>query len=196
MSVKYRLQKRAEQEQATRRRIVETAVELHAELGPSSTSVVELARRAGVSRPTIYRHFPDQRALLAACSSHARTLNPAPDPTAWAEEPDADERLALGLGELFAYYAANERLLALVLRDAETDPLVREAVEPRRRQAAESVDVLLRGWPARGARRRRLRAALAHATAFATWRSLVRGHGLTPEEAIGLLRGLVRTAAA
>src|SRR5919108_6216974 len=68
MPRKYELKKRAERQQATRRRIVEAAVELHRTKGPARTTLSDIARVAGVQRPTLYRHFPDERAILAACS--------------------------------------------------------------------------------------------------------------------------------
>jgi AcrR family transcriptional regulator len=195
MSVKYKLNKRAEREEETRQRIVDAAVTLHRELGPSRTSILALSRRAGVSRPTIYRHFPDQKSLLAACSGHTRTLNPPPTLAAWAELVDPERRLAVALTQVFEYYAANESILAHVLRDAEHDPLVRDASEPRRRYMTEAGSMLAHPWNVRGAKKRRLQAAIAHAIAFSTWRSLVREEGLREREAITLLTALVRAAA-
>ena len=76
----YRMKRRAELEEQTRRRITESAVELHEEVGPAHTSISAIAERAGVRRSTVYRHFPDEEALFDACSSHWRTANPPPDP--------------------------------------------------------------------------------------------------------------------
>jgi len=64
----YRLKERAQQQAETRRRIVEAVVALHEEVGPARTTVVEIADRAQVSRPTVYTHFPDERLLMTACS--------------------------------------------------------------------------------------------------------------------------------
>src|SRR5512133_2458195 len=88
----YRMSRRAELEELTRRRITESAVELHEELGPARTSIAAIAERAGVRRSTVYRHFPTEEALFAACSSHWRAANPAPDPTAWTMVADPAER--------------------------------------------------------------------------------------------------------
>src|SRR5689334_9601108 len=88
----YRMQRRAELEEQTRLRITESTVELHEELGPARTSISAIAERAGVRRSTVYRHFPDEEALFAACSSHWRTANPPPDPGAWAAIDDPAER--------------------------------------------------------------------------------------------------------
>src|ERR671931_1795497 len=80
----YRMKRRAELEELTRRRITESAVALHQELGPAQTSISAIADRAGVRRSTVYRHFPDEEALFRACSSYWRAVNPPPDPRAWA----------------------------------------------------------------------------------------------------------------
>ena len=66
----YTLKKRAQKQAETRVRIVEAVVALHEEVGPARTTVVEIADRAKVSRPTVYSHFPDEQSLIAACSRH------------------------------------------------------------------------------------------------------------------------------
>src|SRR5947208_13533789 len=75
---KYQLKARAERQEETRRRIVEATVALHEEVGPAKTTVAEIARRAGVQRLTVYNHFPDERELYAACSSHYLADHPPP----------------------------------------------------------------------------------------------------------------------
>ena len=91
MTRKYELKQRAESQEATRRRIVEATVELHDSVG-FQTTVSAIAKRAGVQRLTVYRHFPDERTLFEACAGHWRAQNPAPDPSAWAavETPRSD----------------------------------------------------------------------------------------------------------
>src|SRR5918996_4055938 len=79
----YRKRRRAELEDQTRLRITEAAVELHGRVGPARTTISAVADRAGVQRATVYRHFPDEDALFAACSGHWAAMNPSPDPSAW-----------------------------------------------------------------------------------------------------------------
>lgn len=50
----------------TRRRIVRAVNELLADEHPSSISVPAVVKRSGISRATIYRHFPTKEALLDA----------------------------------------------------------------------------------------------------------------------------------
>ena len=89
----YRKKRRAELEAETRRRITESAVDLHGTIGPSRTSMSAVAERAGVRRSTLYRHFPDEAALFEACTAHWHAANPPPDLGGWAAIEDPDERL-------------------------------------------------------------------------------------------------------
>ncbi len=49
-----------------RERLLVAAVDLFTEKGYDDTTVAEIAARAGVTRSTFFRHFPDKRELLAA----------------------------------------------------------------------------------------------------------------------------------
>src|SRR5437762_9503407 len=95
----YRKTRRAELEEQTRLRITESTVELHSTRGPARTSISAIAERAGVRRSTVYRHFPDEDALFAACSSHWRAANPPPDPRAWSAIKDPAARTETALRE-------------------------------------------------------------------------------------------------
>src|ERR1044071_4661021 len=96
----YRMQRRAELEEETRLRITESAVALHEEVGPAHTTISAIAERAGVRRSTVYRHFPDDESLFAACSSHWRAANPPPDPRAWSSIADPAARMRTALREV------------------------------------------------------------------------------------------------
>ena len=49
-----------------RERIVLAGVDLFTDQGYDATTVAEIAERAGVTKSTFFRHFPDKRELLAA----------------------------------------------------------------------------------------------------------------------------------
>jgi AcrR family transcriptional regulator len=66
----YRSQLRARQAEETRGRILDAAIRVMAG-GIAFLSVPMVAREAGVSVPTIYRHFATKRDLLAAVHPHA-----------------------------------------------------------------------------------------------------------------------------
>lgn len=187
MTREYELKRRAEQMEDTRRRIVEAAIELHQTVGPARASVSAIAERAGVQRQTYYRHFPDQRSMFRACSGLYMGRNPLPDPQAWRAITDPQQRLQLGLAELYAYYAANEPMLSGVIRDAELDPLTREMVGVFVAPAmAELRDALAEGLQ-RDTASPQLMAALDLALDFNSWRLLVRRSGLSQDDAVELV---------
>jgi AcrR family transcriptional regulator len=192
---KYELKQRAERQEETRRRIVDAAVELHTTLGPARTSVAAIAERAGVTRPTVYAHFPDADALFRACSGHVRETVPPPDPAPWRSIDDPGERFQTALRELYVYYARLEQLLQNVERDLPFVPVLRDINAYRVRYLEDVRSILLAGWPSRGRARTRLRRALGHALDFSTWQSLVRKQGLGSEEAVRLMLEFVRAAA-
>src|SRR3984957_9265794 len=53
-------------EPGARERLVVAAVDLFTELGYDATTVAQIAERAGVTKSTFFRHFPDKRELLVA----------------------------------------------------------------------------------------------------------------------------------
>jgi len=176
---KYELKRRAERLEETRRRIVEAAIELHRTVGPARTSLSDVARRAGVQRNTLYRHFPDERALGLACSGLYLQMHPPPDAASWCEVGDPERRLRRGLGDLYRWYERSEDMLSCVLRDAEYDELTRELFTVRAGGAmAQMRATLAAGLP----RTRRASAALDLALDFRAWQRLARA-GLSPADA-------------
>jgi AcrR family transcriptional regulator len=190
----YKMKRRAEQEEETRLRITESAMELHGSVGPARTSISAVAERAGVRRSTVYRHFPDEAALFSACSTHWITLNPPPDLEAWAAIEDPEARLATALDQLYAYYERTEEMLEKLLRDAATVPIVDELIGAFRAFLEATVEMLIKGRKSRGNARRRQRAAIGHALAFSTWQDLTRTQGLDSRRAVELMSRLIAAA--
>jgi AcrR family transcriptional regulator len=191
---RYEQRLRAQAQEATRRRIVEAVVALHEEVGPAATTVSEVARRAGVSRPTVYSHFPGEEALFAACSSYWLEANPPPDTRAWEGIGDPDRRVERALSDLYAYYERCRPMLANVVRDAQLLPSLAGTVDRNfGGYAAEALRVLLRGRDARAGARAR-RAALLLGLDFQTWATLTGRAGLDTEQAASFAAGLVACA--
>jgi len=181
MARTYEKRARAAAEGETRRRITEAAVELHSTIGPARTTVAEIARRAGVSRVTVYNHFPTDDALLAACSSHWAERHPPPDTRAWTAIADADERLRTALRELYDWYETNAIMLENSARDAGLVPAL-AAVRAQRTEPA--LAAMLELLAAGGADDRR--ALVAVALELRTWQALAR-RGLSPRAAAELM---------
>jgi AcrR family transcriptional regulator len=192
---KYELKQRADEMVETRRRITEAAVDLHGTVGPARTTLSAIAKRAGVQRHTVYRHFPSPTELFGACSAHYFTANPWPDLEPWLVISDPRERLAQALDQLYAWYERTEPMFTNVLRDLELVDAIRPAIVPLQDYLAEAAEILTAGWPTRGRRRRVLDAALQHATDFQTWRSLTANDRITRTEAVELVSALVAAAA-
>ena len=191
---RYTKRRRAEAEQETRQRITEAAVELHGSVGPARTTISAVAEKAGVQRATVYRHFPDEESLFAACSGHWAAANPLPDPGTWREIDDYSERLRTSLADLYSFYRRNEAMLENVTRDR---PFVAAMAKPAAAMIAYFelvVETVVAGRPERGHARRRVKAAIGHATAFGTWQSLVRRQGLEDSEAAAMMATMVNAA--
>lgn len=191
---KYEKKARAEAEAKTRRRITESAVELHGTLGPARTSMSAVAEHAGVRRSTLYRHFPGERALFGACSAHWAEENPPPDIGSWATIEDPGERLDAALADLYAYYRRTEGMMDKLLRDEATVAVVNELMGAYRVMLDQAVEILMKGRGLRGSAAKRTRAAIGHALAFRTWQDLTRVQGLVDEQAIALMARLVASA--
>jgi AcrR family transcriptional regulator len=186
---KYEMKKRAAALDETRRKITEATVELHRTVGPSATTITDVAERAGVRRATVYNHFPDEVSLLASCSAHWRALHPPPDVKGWVAVDDDAERLRIALRQLYSWYRETEPMTANVLRDAETMPALGNIIANGLGRYLSEVRKILAGKPkARGRRRDRVEAAAAVAADFHTWRSLAAlGDGEAAEVAAGFI---------
>jgi AcrR family transcriptional regulator len=178
----YRLKQRAERQDQTRQRIIEAAIELHQTIGPTATSITDIAQRAGVGRVTVYRHFPDELTLARACSGQYFERHPAPDIESWRAIADPEQRLRTALREVYAYHRGTEAMITRVLADARDH----EVMQPYHHYWRQAVEVLLAPRQVRGRQRSLARAAIALALSFDTWRTLAREQGLTDEQAVDL----------
>jgi AcrR family transcriptional regulator len=188
------MKRRAELEEETRRRITESAVALHEEVGPALTSISAIADRAGVRRSTVYRHFPDEEALFAACSSHWRAANPPPDPRIWSSIGDPSQRTRAALHEVYAFYERTQAMYVSLLRDEALVPAVQRRLRDFHGYLHSVQDGLAAGRGLRGRRAQYVRAAIGHALAFPTWRSLTHEQGLAHDDAVELMCRLVDRA--
>jgi len=168
----YRMRKRAESQDETRRRIVDATMQLHEEVGPRATTISAIAERAGVQRLTVYRHFPDETAVFKACTTRWLSLNPPPDPQSWGAIADPWDRLQAALSAFYDYYAATERMWTVSHRDmAEVAALQGPMAEFAAfvRTVAEGLVKPLRAGKGRA---RAVRVTVQHALTFLAWADL------------------------
>lgn len=184
----YRMTKRAQQVDETRQRIVDATVDLHGSVGPANTTVSAIAETAGVTRVTVYRHFPDEDALFAACTSHWASGQRMPDVAAWREVPAPADRAVAALTDLYRFFRVAEPMLTLTTRDREALP---DVVRQRNQQTAQAqIKALLEAWPPRQRTKRR-RALIGHAMSFTTWRSLCVEQALPQRTAVATMTRLI-----
>lgn len=182
MARNYTKTKRADNQAETRQRIVEAAMGLHGEIGPTATTISMIAERAGVQRHTVYAHFADELSLFMACSGRHIEQNPLPTPDSWAYLNTHEARLIAALTAVYAWFAANEAMTANVLRDAETSDNLRQVAQQRFGVPFHAIhDSLSDGLSAKG------KAALTLALSFHTWRTLTRDAKLKPKEAVAVM---------
>ena len=106
----YRLGRRADSAEDTRRRIVEATRALHGERGVADTTVKQIAHRADVSVGTIYHHFPTYDDMIRACGALTFALARPPTEAIFVGARSARARVERLTQELFACY---ERFPAL-----------------------------------------------------------------------------------
>lgn len=184
---KYALKARAETQAKTRRRIVAATSELHDEVGPARTTVAEIARRAGVQRLTVYNHFPTEKELFAACSEHWLGQHPPPDPATALALANPAERMHAVLTAFYRWYRKSARGQENLQRDRlvipALDALMRIRMDKRRSTLA---DALCAGFKPAARSAKGLRAAIALALDFWTWRRLA-GEGMSDDDAAALM---------
>ncbi|QNE20560.1 TetR family transcriptional regulator [Kribbella qitaiheensis] len=130
MSTPYEAGGRSRQKQRTRDALVQAAKALVA-TGVAPT-IEEAAAAAGISRPTAYRYFPNQRTLLAAAhpETGATSMLPADPP------PDVASRLALAIRTFTGLILETEAQQRTMLRlSLEADPAERAELPLRQGRA-------------------------------------------------------------
>ncbi len=179
---RYDRRRRDEAMAATRARIVDAIVALHAELGPSRTTYALIAKRADVAIPTVYKHFPKLAGMFAACIGHVSAQLPPLTADTFADARDAASRIA----KLATALCERHRRFAPWLRWSrhevhllpELGVYLTKMRERQRRLIEEALA------PAPGARPPRTMVAIVDAlTGFDTWHTLTAESGLAPDEA-------------
>jgi AcrR family transcriptional regulator len=180
---RYELKARAESQRETRDRIAQATAELHEEKGVAHTTVAEIARRAGVTRLTVYNHFAGLSELLPACAAHYERLHPMPDFGPSLARPDAAERVRGVLTGLYGWYRETEPMYGKLFSDRASVPeLDRFLAENADRMLADLADDLSEPFARRDGNAERLRALIRLTLDFWTWDRLAR-EGLADDAA-------------
>ena len=196
----YRLGRREAGVARTRDRILEAARSLFAEAGFHGVGLEEVARRADVSRKTVYYQFGSKRGLLeAVVADLERRAELVERVRAVVEQPDAARALPAYLREVCRFWAGAQELLrslhGLAALDRDVGEVLAAHDDARRTRLAGFVDRLAeqRGL-APGEPRRRVVETLWMLTSFGTFDHLARRSGLPLEEVAALLTELAEGA--
>jgi AcrR family transcriptional regulator len=165
---RYEKRERAVKQEETRRRIAAATAELHSSVGPARTTIAEIAKRAGVQRPTVYNNFASDKELFAACQAHFLTESPPP-------ALDPARGLEANLRDLYSWWRANEGMSGNVARDRGAVPALDELM---RETSDAGFDALADALGSDADSRAVIRVALT----FTTWQTLAR-RGLSDAEA-------------
>lgn len=125
---------------ATRRRLLDAAVEELLEAGYAGLTTPAVARRAGVSRGAQQNHFPHKAVLIAEAVRHLALRQRDELRVRVAEVPRGRARVHTGLDILFEQYSGP--LFAAVVElslAARADPELREVVAEEERAIAKSM---------------------------------------------------------
>jgi AcrR family transcriptional regulator len=155
---KYEKRERAAKQEQTRRRIAAATAELHASVGPAQTTIAEIAKRAGVQRPTVYNNFPREYDLYAACQAHFLSQSPPP-------QLDPGQGLEKILTALYRWWRKNQAMSGNVVRDRGSVPALDELM---RDTADAQFDALADALGSSRDERALIRVALT----FTTWKTL------------------------
>lgn len=191
----YRAGRKPSRSEATRRRITAAVRELLAEGTFHTSSVDQVADRAGISRATLYQHFRSRLELVdAICETF--DANPALlELREIVELPDAAEAIDRTIANSIRFWASEDPVLQQLYGVAAIDPaaadLVRRQRNDRRRELERLVANLRRAKALRAGASARALTLLLVLTSYETFREL-REAGLSDRQLTATLQQAAR----
>lgn len=192
---KYRSAVRDDLKAETLRRIVDATIALHAEQGGLATTHAQIAQRAQVSTPTVYKYFPTRESLFPACIGKVERQAPPLDGAAILAERDPERRLARLIEVVYRRHAFFAPWLTWAVAEVQMIPDLAKAMSHGDRE----LDELARAVSSPGRGRRPLPEAYATTRLFldfTTWQRLTRELGdaeLATRTAVAVLRAYFHT---
>jgi AcrR family transcriptional regulator len=171
----YNIETRRKQQAELKAGIAAATVELHAAKGVIGTSYADIAKHAGVSLPTVYKHFPTMNELLQGCTSHVIAKAPpfpAEEIMAAPDLPAAAELLVAAMEQQHLHFEP-----WFTWREDRVLPFLAEMNEGFRKMQSTFVAKLLANHLGKGVRREMV-AGWESVLSFDLWHRLVRSHGL------------------
>lgn len=193
MSIRsYRAQTRPSRSDATRGRIKKAVRELLAEGAFHTSTVEQVADRAGVSRATVYQHFGSRLELVdAICETFDE--NPALlELRQFVDLPNADEALEKTIANSIRFWSSEDSVLRELYGVAAIDPAAQDLVDRQRADRRAELERLVHNLHRdkrlrEGTTERRALMLLLVLTGYETFREL-REAGLSDRQATTLLQ--------
>jgi len=165
--------------EATRQRIVEATLRLHAEQGILATRAEDIALRADVAVGTVRRYFPTLDALVGACGARVYEIARPPTPELFAAAQSLEERVQLLVRELFASYQRAAPWIEVGRREKSRIPALAAGVA----QFDSTVQAVVRATLGPLAGHDRIVRAVVALSDFGVWQSLTNGAHSTQDAA-------------
>jgi AcrR family transcriptional regulator len=134
----YTLGKRAQLAAATRQRILDAIVELHAERGVAATTAADIAARADVAVATVSRYYPSVEHMVQSCGAHLRMMIPPPPEQLFEGVVGLEARVGMLVERWYAFYERRAPWLRRAYADADRVPALGESLS-RAHQHHEAV---------------------------------------------------------
>lgn len=136
----------AELRDAKREAVIREASISFNQRGYHGTSVDDIARRLGVTKPALYYYFPNKQAMLKACFDHAMTVAFDNIERAKLQEGSGRDKLRSALSYLLEYFIGGHSIAIAVLEEGSLSPDDVRAVKAERRRFEHALrDIVLEG---------------------------------------------------
>lgn len=171
----YNNETRRQQQAELKASIAAATVALHAAKGAIATSYADIAKQAGVSLPTVYKHFPTLNELLEGCTSHVIAKAPpfpAEEILAAPDLPAAAKILVAAMEQQHLHFEP-----WFAWREDRVFPFLAELSDGFRKMQCAFLAKLLAQYLGTGVRREMI-AGWESVLSFDMWHRLVRSHGV------------------
>jgi AcrR family transcriptional regulator len=127
-----------------RQRLIDASIELFADHGYEATSVDDIARRAGITKPVVYDHFSSKEAIFIAALELIRDGLLARGAKVIAKETEPGGRLLAGIHVFFDFIEETPKSARVLIMGSKGAPSIIEACKRVQAQATNGIASLMK----------------------------------------------------